>query len=42
MPHRDDTDAEAFMKRMQYHRYGDPEEMRPFLMKKPQPCPWPA
>jgi hypothetical protein len=39
MPHRDDTDAEALMKRIQYHRYGDSEAMRPFLMKKPQPLP---
>jgi hypothetical protein len=37
MPHRDDTDAEALMKRIQYHRYGDLEERHPFLMKKPQP-----
>jgi hypothetical protein len=27
MPHRDDTGAEALLKQIQYHRYGDSEEM---------------
>jgi hypothetical protein len=27
MPHRDDTDVQALLKQIQYHRYGDPEEM---------------